>query len=108
MSESFPLIVAMALLTAIAGLVSLLIYRGINKSGKTFMTKMKLHPDETYREFQALAIAHIIQTIGLFIMGVGVVIGYKEPSIFTGRVSTLIQGAITMSVMAKWFRRHKR
>ncbi|PSH00820.1 MAG: hypothetical protein BRC30_01535 [Nanohaloarchaea archaeon SW_7_46_7] len=99
------LLVSMASVTAVAGTVALLIYRGLEESGKTFMTKMRLQTDKTYREFRALTYAHAIQALGLLILGTGMFIGFRETGILIGRTATIIQGTITITVMAKWWRR---
>jgi len=105
MEGYYLLLAAMTSVTAIAGTVALLIYRGLEESGKTFMTRMRLQSDKTYREFRALMYANGIQATGLLILGTGMFMGFRETGILLGRTATVIQGTITIAVMTRWWRR---
>lgn len=104
MSESLLLVGVMGLVMAAATTVTLLLYRTLEGSGEQAMVKMRLHSDETYQEFKALKWGHLIQAVGLITLAAGAAYGYQI-GIMIGRISTLIQGTITISVIARWWGR---
>ena len=103
---NYVLITALIITVGGAGTVSLLMYRALDQKGETAMTKMKLHSEKTFKEFKALFYAHLIQTIGLFILGIGASLG-SAIAVHIGRASTIIQGAVTITVVYRWWKRFK-
>lgn len=104
MSENLLLIGFMGLAIAGATIVTLLLYRTLESSGEQAMVKMRLQSDETFQEFKALKWAHFIQAVGLVTLAIGAAYGYQI-GITAGRISTLIQGTITITVIFRWWRR---
>lgn len=106
MISEYLLLLGMLLVTGIAGAVSLIMYRTLDSSGKTAMTKMKLNSDKTFKEFKALKYVHILQATALLIMGLGIVFGYSF-TVYIARSATVIQGTVTATVIFRWWRRFR-
>lgn len=106
MTENLLLLGAMGLAIAGATTVTLLLYRTLESSGEQAMVKMRLNSDETFQEFKALKWAHFIQAAGLVILAAGAAYGHQI-GIIIGRISTLIQGTITITVILRWWRRFR-
>lgn len=98
------LVTLLIAVVGLAGTVSMLIYRTLQKKGDTAMTRMKLQSEKTFKEFKALLYAHMIQAIGLLIMGIGAAQG-SALAVQIGRIATIIQGAITITVVYRWWKR---
>lgn len=106
MNQLYLLFASMGAVTAIAGAISLMIYGKLENSGATAMTRMRLHSEETFKEFKALMWAHGLQALGLLVLGFGATFGYNI-AIQIGRVATVIQGTVTIAVIYRWWRRFK-
>lgn len=104
MIQEYLLLSGMLLVSGLAGALSLIMYRTMDSSGKTAMTKMKLHSDKTFKEFKALKYVHILQAITLLTMGFGVVSGLNF-TVHIARAATVIQGTVTAAVIFRWWRR---
>lgn len=104
MIREYLLLSGMLMVSAVAGAASLIMYRTLDSSGKTAMTKMKLHSEKTFKEFKALKYVHILQAAALLTMGVGVVAGFNF-TVHIARTATVIQGTVTAAVIFRWWRR---
>lgn len=107
MLQAYILIAAMAIVIAVAGSISAMIYRELEYSGDTAMTKMKLNADKTYGEFKLLMYGHGLQAIGLLIIGWGTAFGLGNIAIPIGRAFTVLQGIMTISVIIRWWKRFR-
>ncbi|MFB6175399.1 MAG: hypothetical protein ABEJ87_05530 [Candidatus Nanohalobium sp.] len=106
MDQTFLLLSVMGIVMAVSTAVAVLVYDALENSGEQAMVKMRLQADATFQEFTALKWGHVIQAAGLFILGFGAAVG-NEVAVSIGRVSTLVQGTITIAVIYRWWRRFR-
>jgi hypothetical protein len=104
MIHIYLLFAGMIVVTAVSGGVSMMIFTTLEESGGTAMTKMRLHPEATFREFKILMWAHVVQASGLFVLAFGAAAG-NNAAIQVGRLAPVIQGSATVAVIYQWWRR---
>jgi hypothetical protein len=102
--QLYLLFAGMILVTFLSGAISMMIFTVLEESGETAMTKMRLHPEATFKEFKILMWAHAVQASGLFILAFGAAAG-NNAAVQIGRLATIIQGAATIAVVYRWWRR---
>lgn len=106
MNHLYLYFVSMAAMIAVAGTMSLMIYRKLESSSATAMTRMRLHSEKTFKEFKALMWVHGLQALGFFILGLGAAFSYSS-AIQIGRIATFIHGVVAITVTYRWWRRFK-
>lgn len=97
-------VLVLAMISILVGIIDFRIYQEVRKSSKEAMTKLKLQPEKTEKEFKHLFLGNFVMLTGLIVFGYG---AYTDEYIYRniGRIGFAIFAKIVLQTQYKWLRR---